>query len=122
MNVSDFRPENKEIAIMCIGVLVLLVVVYCFVSCSGEDNDTDVTMERIEERIDDARKRVDAVTDRVDKAEASVRESADKIAGSRKDAEAIAGGIAECESRLDDIIQRHGRIKNLIADIEATNK
>ena len=122
MNVLEFRPENKEVAFICIGVLVLLVVVYCFVSCSGEDNDTDVTVERIEERIDDAGKRVDAVTDRVDKVEASVRESVDKIAGSRKDAEAISSGIAECENRLDDIIQRHGRIKNLIADIEAANK
>ena len=122
MNVLEFRPENKEIAFACIGVLILLVVVYCFVSCSGEDNDTDVTVERIEERIDDAGKRVDAVADTVGKVEESVRESVAKIESSRKDAEAIAGGLAECESRLDDIIQRHGRIANIIADIENANK
>ena len=111
-----------------VGILIVLVLfVFAWVCYDHHRNEqiyesTDVILDTIEVRVDDAGKRTDAIKDRVGKAEESVKQSANKIAGSRKDAETIANGLAGCEARVDSIIQRHGRIKNIITDIENANK
>ena len=111
-----------------VGILVVLVLfLFAWICYDHYRNkpiyeSTDVILDTIEVRVDDAGKRTDAIKDRVGKAEESVKQSANKIAGSRKDAETIANGLAGCEARVDSIIQRHGRIKNIITDIENANK
>ena len=111
-----------------VGILVVLVLfLFAWICYDHYRNkpiyeSTDVILDTIEVRVDDAGKRTDAIKDRVGKAEESVKQSANKIAGSRKDADAIAEGLAGCEARVDSIIQRHGRIKNIITDIENANK
>ena len=111
-----------------VGILVVLVLfLFAWICYDHYRNkpiyeSTDVILDTIEVRVDDAGKRTDAIKDRVGKAEESVKQSANKIAGSREDADAIANGLAGCEARVDSIIQRHGRIKNIITDIENANK
>lgn len=111
-----------------VGILIVLVLfVFAWICYDHHRNEpiyesTDVILDTIEVRVDDAGKRTDAIKDRVGKAEESVKQSANKIAGSREDADAIANGLAGCEARVDSIIQRHGRIKNIITDIENANK
>ena len=111
-----------------VGILIVLVLfLFAWICYDHHRNkpiyeNTDVILDTIEVRVDDAGKRTDAIKDRVGKAEESVKQSANKIAGSRKDAETIANGLAGCEARVDSIIQRHGRIKNIITDIENANK
>ena len=111
-----------------VGILIVLVLfLFAWICYDHRRNkpiyeSTDVILDTIEVRVDDAGKRTDAIKDRVGKAEESVKQSANKIAGSRKDADAIAEGLAGCEARLDGIIQRHGRIKNIVSEIERTNK
>ena len=122
--MDEIKDDNKFL----VGILVLGIV--CVIAWICHDigrnepiyESTDVILDTIEVRVDDAGKRTDAIKDRVGKAEESVKQSANKIAGSREDADAIANGLAGCEARVDSIIQRHGRIKNIITDIENANK
>ena len=111
-----------------VGILIVLVLfLFAWICYDHHRNkpiyeSADVILDTIEVRVDDAGKRTDAIKDRVGKVEESVKQSANQIAGSRKDADTIANGLAGCEARVDSIIQRHGRIKNIITDIENANK
>ena len=120
------KPDiGRHYLSIIIGVVVLALFAWiCYDHYRNKPiyESTDVILDTIEVRVDDAGKRTDAIKDRVGKAEESVKQSANKIAGSREDADAIANGLAGCEARVDSIIQRHGRIKNIITDIENANK
>ena len=123
MNVSEFRPTNKETAIGCIICVVVLVVVYCIMSrTEPSHDDTNRTVEQLEKRIESVEQRVDSVSARLDQAEKTNTELGGRIESSTSLAKEIGSGIERVQDGLDSAIQRSGRIANLIADIENANK
>lgn len=85
-------------------------------------NDTNGTMERIENRISGIEQRLDTMSKRFDQAEKTINDLGGRIESSTVIAKEVATGIDGLQDRLDDAVQRSGRIKNIITDIEATNK
>ena len=85
-------------------------------------NDTNATMERIEKRIQSVEQRLDTMSKRFDQAEKTINDLGGRIESSTVIAKEVATGIDGLQERLDDAVQRSGRIKNIITDIEATNK
>ena len=122
------KKNNPDYVVICFAVclLVAAAAVYWLYADShrndGFHNDVNGTLERIETGIDDAGKRVDSITERVSTAKEAVGGAASAVTESRKSAEEIANGIADCEKRIDNLIQGAGRIKNLMSDIEAANR
>lgn len=84
--------------------------------------DTNGTMERIENRISGIEQRLDTMSKRFDQAEKTINDLGGRIESSTVIAKEVATGIDGLQNRLDDAVQRSGRIKNIITDIEATNK
>ena len=85
-------------------------------------NDTNGTMERIEKRISGIEQRLDTMSKRFDQAEKTINDLGGRIESSTVIAKEVATGIDGLQNRLDDAVQRSGRIKNIITDIEETNK
>ena len=84
--------------------------------------DTNSTMERIENRISGIEQRLDTMSKRFDQAEKTINDLGGRINTSTVIAKEVATGIDGLQNRLDDAVQRSGRIKNIITDIEATTK
>lgn len=108
-----------------IGIIVLFVFGWLYYDAhrnDGIDNNTDATMEQIENRINGIESRINRLSDRIDNAEKAVNGISERIEVSTGYAEHIKTGIGTVEKRLDDAIQRSGRIKNLIEEIERTSK
>ena len=84
--------------------------------------DTNSTMERLENRISGIEQRLDTMSKRFDQAEKTINDIGGRINTSTVIAKEVATGIDGLQNRLDDAVQRSGRIKNIITDIEATNK
>ena len=121
--IKDFVAENRVVLLICI-VLFLLI---CWLHTDshrndGQYNNTDNTVERLEERINAVEQRIGTMQDRLDKAEKTVSGTIVTIRDSRENAVTVADGISGTETRLNDAVQRSGRIQNLIADIENANK
>lgn len=85
-------------------------------------NDTNATMERIEKRISGIEQRIDTMSRRFAETEKTIGELGGRIESSTTFAKEVATGIDGTEKRLDSAVQRCGRIANIIADIERTNK
>lgn len=84
--------------------------------------DTNSTMERLENRISGIEQRLDTMSKRFDQAEKTINDLGGRIESSTVIAKEVATGIDGTEKRLDSAVQRCGRIANIIADIERTNK
>ena len=84
--------------------------------------DTNATMERIENRIQSVEQRIDSMSARLTETEKTITDIGGRINTSTNLAKEIGTGIGSAENRLDDAIQRSGRIANIIADIERKNK
>lgn len=123
---KEFIESNKS---FCIFFLFVAVFIVCgtWLLCDHWRNepvytDTNNAMADVEERIQSIEQRIDSLQSRVDKAQETVSGTIVTIRDSRENAAAVATGIDRAEERLDSIIQRQGRIENLIADIEAANR
>ena len=120
----DYKDDNKVI----VGIIVIGFVILTAWICHdiGRNkpvyNDTNNTMERIENRINSIEQRVNSMSDRLAETQKTVNAIGGRIESSGKLAGEIADGIGSAETRLDDAIQRSGRIQNLISDIEAANR
>ena len=125
MNTQEIKNEAFEniVAVAIIAVCLIAGWLY-YDSCKreAEHHDTDIILDGIDKRVEDAGKRIDSAKQSVDKAEKAVTEAVGRIERSEKSAGEIATGIGECENRLDGIIQRQGRITNLVTEIERINK
>lgn len=120
--VKEFISENL-LAIL-IGLCLLLLICWLHHDANRNKpvyNDTDKSMERIEERISAIEQRIDTMSNRLEKAEKTVSGTIVTIRDSRENAVTVADGITGTESRLNDAVQRSGRIQNLISDIETAN-
>ena len=85
-------------------------------------NDTNGTVERLENRISGIEQRLDTMSKRFDQAEKTINDIGGRINTSTVIAKEVATGIDGLQNRLDSAIQRSGRIANIIAEIERTNK
>ena len=121
-----FYEENKNYCIAFAVVVVLCIagiwMVHDYYRSESIYEDTNVILDGIDKRIKNAGKRIDSVTESVGKAEKTVTDAVGRIERSQESAGKIASGIDECESRLDSVIQRQGRITNLVTEIERINK
>ena len=120
--INEFLAENR--ITFLVGILLLVLVCWLHKDNRRNDgvyNDTNSTVERIEERMSNIEQRIDTMSDRLEKAEKTVSGTIVTIRESRENAVTVADGISGTESRLNDAVQRSGRIQNLIADIETAN-
>ena len=79
-------------------------------------------MAELEKRINSVESRLNNLSERITNAEKTVSGITERVNASTGYAHQIADGIDGIEKRIDDAIQRSGRIQNLITDIEAKNK
>ena len=123
---NGFYEENKDYVHSFIIVLVVCLVgiwlVYDYSRNEPTYNDTDNTMERIEERIQGIERRIDRIQERNSAIEKAVERIGVTITAGRENAVTVADGIERADKRLDGIIQRQGRIENIINDIETANR
>ena len=120
--INEFLAENR-FAIL-IGLCLLLLICWLHHDASRNKpiyNDTDKSVERIEERMSAIESRIDTMSDRLEKAEKTVSGTIVTIRDSRENAITVADGISGTESRLDNAVKRSERIQNLISDIETAN-
>ena len=121
--IKEFVAENR--LILVIGLCLLLLICWLHHDARRNEpiyNDTDKSMERIEERMSAIESRIDTMSDRLEKAEKTVSGTIVTIRESRENAVTVADGISGTESRLNDAVQRSGRIQNLISDIERSDR
>ena len=120
--INEFLAENR--ITFLVGILLLVLVCWLHKDNRRNDgvyNDTNATVERIEERMSNIEQRIDTMSDRLEKAEKTVSGTIVTIRDSRENAVTVADGISGTEARLNDAVQRSGRIQNIIADIETAN-
>ena len=120
----EYKDDNK----FAIGIIVLGFVLFTAWLCHDYArnkptyNNTDSTVADIDSRIKSVEQRINRIQGRNSAVEKAVSGTVITIRDSRENAVTVADGIGRAEERLDAIIQRSGRIQNLISDIEAANK
>ena len=120
--INEFLAENR--ITFLVGILLLVLVCWLHKDNRRNDgvyNDTNNAVADLERRIDRIEQRVDTMSDRLEKAEKTVSGTIVTIRDSRENAVTVADGISGTEARLNDAVQRSGRIQNIIADIETAN-
>ena len=124
--IKEFYEENKDyiipfviVAIVCLASVWL---VHDHTSNEPVYNDTDRTMDKLEKRLDNIESRVTIMQGRLDETQKTVTGISERVERGRKNAQTVAAGIGTAETRLDEAIQRSGRIQNLIDEIERANQ
>ena len=127
--MNDFKEFYQENRLYTICFIVLIAVcsagawlVYDYSRNNPIYNDTDQSMERIESKLSDIESRINSLQRGIAENQKAVQRISDTINAGRENAEVVAGGITEAERRLDNAIQRSGRIQNIIDDIEKSNR
>ena len=120
----EYKDDNKfAIGIIVIGFVILIAwLCHDYARNKPTYNNTDSTMADINSRIESIEQRIDKLQERNSKIEKAVSGTVITIRDSRENAVTVADGIGEAERRLDAIIQRQGRITNILADTEAANR
>ena len=121
--IKEFIAENR--LILVIGFCLLLLICWLHHDARRNEpiyNDTDKSVERIEERMSAIESRLDTMSDRLEKTQKTVERVGIGISRSTGYAIEIDEGIGRAESRLDNAVQRSERIQNLIADIEKSDR
>ena len=121
--INEFLAENR--ITFLVGSLLLVLVCWLHKDNrrnDGQYNNTDATVERIEERMSNIEQRIDTMSDRLTETQKTVERVGIGISRSTGYAIEINEGIGRTESRLDNAVKRSERIQNLISDIERTNK
>lgn len=120
----EYKDDNKfAIGIIVIGFVILTAwICHDIARNQPTYNDTDSTMADLNKRIESIEQRIDRIQERNSAIEKAVSGTVITIRDSRENAVTVADRIGEAERRLDSIIQRQGRITNIIADIEAANR
>ena len=124
--IKEFYEENKSytIAFIVLAIVCLAGVWLVHDHTSNEPvyNDTDRTMDKLEKRLDNIESRVTIMQGRLDETQKTVTGISKRVERSRENAQTVAAGIGTAETRLDEAIQRSGRIQNLIDEIERANQ
>ena len=123
---KEFYRQNRDFIIPFIIVTILCFAGIWFVHDYGRNEpvytNTDGKMADLEGRMSGIEQRVDSMQKRLDETQKTIDGIAERVERSRENAEIVAGGIEQTEGRLDDAIQRSGRIQNLIDEIERANR
>ena len=120
--MNEIKDDNKFL----VGILVIGIV--CIIAWLCHDlarnrevyHNTDSNLADVEKRIDRIESRLVDLQGRIEQSEKTISGIAEGIGTSL--AESVASGIQGTEDRIDQAIQRSGRIANIIAEIERTNK
>lgn len=120
----EYKDDNKTaVGIVVLGFVILTAwLCHDYARNQPTYSNTDSTMADINSRIESIEQRIDKLQERNSKIEKAVSGTVITIRDSRENAVTVADGIGEAERRLDAIIQRQGRITNILADIEAANR
>ena len=121
--IKEFISENRTILV--IGLCLLLLICWLHHDANRNKpiyNDTDKSVERIEERMSAIESRLDTMSDRLKETQKTVERVGIGISRSTGYAIEIDEGIGRTESRLDNAIQRSERIQNLISDVEKSDR
>ena len=123
---NGFYEENKDYvhAFIIVMVLCLAGVWLCYDNARNRPvyQDTDNTMDRIEERINSIEQRVDTMSKRLPQTQKTVESISGRVDTSTGLAKEIESGIGTTSERLDSAVQRAGRIQNLIDEIERSDR
>ena len=117
--------QKNDYIIVAVAVIVLIACGWLYHDAHRNRavyTNTDNTVEQLEKRIDGIEQRIGTMQERLDKATETVSGTIVTIRDSRENAVTVADGIDGTEKRLNDAIQRSGRIQNIIADIETANQ
>lgn len=123
---KEFYKQNRVYTI-CFVILTVVCCVACWLVYDYGRNrpvyqNTDGSVERLENKLSDIESRIDSLQRGIAENQKAVQRISDTINAGRENAETVAGGITEAERRLDNAIQASGRIQNLITDIENANR
>ena len=121
--IKEFIAENR--LILVIGFCLLLLICWLHHDAHRNEpvyNDTDKSVERIEERMSAIESRLDTMSDRLTETQKTVERVGIGISRSTGYAIEIDEGIGRTESRLDNAVKRSERIQSLIADIEKSDR
>lgn len=117
--------ENRNYIVTLIVLAVTLLIVWlCHDLARNKPiyNHTDNTVTEMEERINTVTDGLDRMQKRVAESEEAVSGIAEAVKDSRRKAESITESISRTEARLDDAIQRSGRLANELTDLEAKHR
>lgn len=120
----DYKDDNKTaIGIIVIGFVILTAwLCHDYARNQPTYSNTDSTMADIDKRLQSIEQRIDRIQERNSAIEKAVSGTVITIRDSRENAVTVADGIGRADERLDGLIQRSGRIQNIIADIENANR
>ena len=108
-----------------IGVIVLIVFGWLYYDHHRNEptyTNTDTNLADVEKRIDRIESRLTNLQGRIEQSEKTISGIAEGIGKSTSLAESVASGIQGTEDRIDQAIQRSGRIANIIAEVERINR
>ena len=121
--IKELLAENR--LIIFVGLCLLLLICWLHHDANRNKpvyNDTDKSVERIEERMSHIEQRIDTMSDRLAETQKTVERVGIGISRSTGYAIEIDEGIGRAESRLDNAVKRSERIQNLIGDIETADR
>ena len=121
--IKEFFVENRTV--LFIGVLLLLLITWLHHDANRNKPDydnTNSTVAELNERISSLEQRINGMSERLENTQKTVNGIAVGITRSTGYAIEINEGLGRAEERLESAIQRSERIKDIIADIERTNK
>ena len=124
-NLSEFIHKNKDYCISFVVVIVVCAICAWLAYDYGRNEqlqeNTNIAVERIDSVVERAGQRAESVERGISESEKAISGASSAVENSARASEEITGRIETCERLLDSIIQRHGRIANLISDIENSN-
>lgn len=124
--LKKYCKEHSDMRLPC-GIIIIILIICSWVLYDAERNekiyhDTDNTVTEMEERINTVTDGLDRMQERVTESKKAVSGIAESVKDSRRKAESITESISRTEARLDDAIQRSGRLANELTDIEAKHR
>lgn len=117
--------KKNDYVIVFIVLVIVAFAAWLYTDSHRNDkqyNNTNDGLERIESRLSDIESRIDDLQKRNRENQKTVESISRTVAASRDNAQIVAGGITEAERRLDNAINASGRIENIIADVEKSNR
>ena len=122
----DFYKENADSVNAFIVVFIMCVCGIWFTIDYHRNkpvyNNTDSTMADIDSRLKSIEQRIGRIQERTAAIEQTVGGISATVNAGRENAVTVADGLNRAEERLDAIIQRQGRITNIINEIERANQ
>ena len=113
--------ENRNYIVTLIVLAVTLLIIWLCNDIARNKpiyKHTDNTVTEMEERINAVTDGLDRMQERIAESEKAVSGIAESVKDSRRKAESITESISRTEARLDDAIQRSGRLANELTDLE----